>query len=207
VNCAVGAVAFFAAKCLHNIVCLDVFRSFYSCPINEDMDMKDKSNENYAYELHAALKQKDFIRAGKYLNLIHQEMPERFDSIVRLLGLGLRKAYYLIRIDEQFADLNVDSDRLVAVGWTKLQMIAPYVTKDTCEDLLLHAERYTARDLALKLKDKKIVSGVRSVLLYLSPAQYEIFSAALLANGAVRQKGGLRGKEKALIHALKSLIE
>lgn len=164
--------------------------------------MKDKSTETYPYELRAALAKHNFTLAAKYLRKIQEELPEQFDIIIRLLGISTRKAYYLIAIDKKLAELGVSSARLEAIGWTKLQMVAPYINKENCEDLLLLAERYTGRELALKLKNKKIVAGTKSVLLYFNPGDYQIFAAALLANGAKMRNGGLQGKEKALIRAL-----
>lgn len=164
--------------------------------------MKDNPITAYMLEARKARDRRNFITSAKYLRRIQEEAPDRFDAIVSLIGLSIRKAYYLISIDKKFAELKVDIARLDAIGWTKLQIIAPYITEVNCESLLLHAERYTARELKQVLKNKKITNGTKSILLHLAPGEYQIFAAALLENGAKMRNGGLQGKEKALVRAL-----
>ena len=164
--------------------------------------MTDKSSQTYPYELHAALSKRNFMLAAKYLRKIREEMPEHFYIVIRMLGISMRKAYYLLMIDEKFSKLQVNIARLETIGGTKLQMIAPHINESNCEDLLLLAERFTGRELALRLKNRKIAAGTRSVLLYLAPGDYQVFAAALLANGAKMRNGSLQGKEEALLKAL-----
>lgn len=164
--------------------------------------MKDKTAKNYPVELRAALKQGDFLIAAKYLRKIHEEAPETFDTVLSLFKIGRRRAYYLISLEKQLSKLNLDNERLRSIGSTKLQIVAPHMTPDNCESLLLLAERFTGRELSQKLRNERLVKGERSVLLYFSPTQYKIFIATLLANGAEKAGNGLRGKERALIKAL-----
>ena len=166
--------------------------------------MKEKPPKDYPVELITAIRSGDFLVAAKFLRKIQEEAPETFDLILSLFKIGRRRAYYLISLDKQLSKLNLDQERLRNIGSTKLQMIAPHMTPENCESLLLLAERFTGRELSQKLRNEKIVKGERSVLLYFSPSQYKIFVSALLANGAQTAGNGLRRKERALIRALTS---
>src|SRR3546814_948873 len=87
----------------------------------------------------------------------------------------MRKAYYWAQIDRQFSTLAIDRMRLHHVGWTKLQVIGPYVTKGNCHDLLCLAEAHTVYELATLMRGEEPHPDARCVQLYLSPEQYEVF--------------------------------
>ena len=99
--------------------------------------------------------------------------------------------------------LGIPRDRLVRTGWTKLAAIAENLEAGAEEALAL-AETYTAKELPALLKGAPRKAKARTVLLRLTPRQYDQFEAVLLGNGARRPKRGrgLSGKEKALMKAL-----
>jgi hypothetical protein len=145
-----------------------------------------------------------FLLAARRLREVQDENPHLFPVVAKFLNIGLRRAYYFARIDRTFRELEVDDDRLTAIGWTKLKLLADYIDGDNCEYLLDMAEKSTVRELSLIVRREVPQPGTRCITLYLTPDQYEVFSGAVTANGAVKVGGGLANKEKALINALSS---
>jgi hypothetical protein len=134
-----------------------------------------------------------------------QRMPGSMKAVVAQTGLSLRKAYYLLSIWERFAALNVSQVLLAEVGWTKLAMIARICAKGDEMEALELARHTTTRELPRILQGGRRDRPRRhSVLLRLSPTQYEVFAQALTKFGATTAKKGkgLIGKERALIKAL-----
>jgi len=150
----------------------------------------------------AQLSKQDLVGAGELLRQIRDEFPKFFDAAVSISGIGKRKAYYLLQIQTQFGDFNIPAARLNAIGWTKLQMIGPHVTEENCELLLQMAEHYKAHQVKAILKGEKPLLKGRCVLLYFTQEQYKIFSAAVVASGAIKKRSGIIGTEAALIAAL-----
>lgn len=145
-----------------------------------------------------------FLLAARRLREVQDENPHLFPVVAKFLNIGLRRAYYFARIDRTFRELEVDDDRLTAIGWTKLKLLADYVDGRNCEFLLETAEKSTVRELSLILRHEVPQAGTRCITLYLTPDQYEIFYEAVTANGAIKIGTGLANKEKALINALSS---
>src|SRR3546814_16959002 len=63
------------------------------------------------------------------------------------MGLGGRKAFYLIAIDRAFSELPVPKARLADIGWTKLHVLAPIVDHEHYENLLSKVDDCSVRDL------------------------------------------------------------
>ena len=57
--------------------------------------------------------------------------------------LGSRKAYYLLKIAEQYQKLPRFSSRLKAIGWTKLTIIGERITRENAAQLIELAETHT----------------------------------------------------------------
>ena len=146
-----------------------------------------------------------FLLLARRLRDVQDETPEMFASVAKLNGIGLRKAFYLARIDRQFRTLGVDENHLCAIGWSKLRLICDHITEASCKQLLQLAETSTVHELELKMRNEEPVDGTRCVTLYFEPAEYEIFAAAILSNGGLKSGRGLAGQEKALIKALASI--
>lgn len=131
--------------------------------------------------------------------------PGSLMRVVARSGLGRRKAYYLVAIWRRFATLPVERALLARVGWTKLAIIARAVPAGEERAALDIALATTSRDLPRVLKGGPREARRRhSVLLHLSPTQYQVFAQALAQFGAGPPKKGrgLVGKERALIRAL-----
>jgi hypothetical protein len=148
-----------------------------------------------------------FLDATRLLRKVQDETPERFAELAELCGMSIRKAYYLAQIDRKFEELGFPEDRLYEIGWTKLQIIGPYIDKENCVALVRLAEVYTAQKLKMIVQGKYPFKGARSVFLYFTSKQYEIFESAVVSCGAVKVGKGLAGKEEALITMLSGLTE
>src|SRR5690606_10289370 len=97
----------------------------------------------------------NFLYAARQLREVQDETPELFQTVVEYTGIGLRKAYYLVQIDRQFSKLGIERNRLGRVGWTKLQLIGPYISKANCEELLSLAEKHTAYELSMIMRGEE----------------------------------------------------
>jgi hypothetical protein len=168
------------------------------------VSMSDKSlNEKVEWAAHWT--EDGFLLLAKRLREVQDKTPELFASVAGLCGIGLRKAFYLARIDRQFRTLGVDGNRLYAIGWSKLRLIGDCINGVNREQLLKLAETCTARELELKMRNVEPVDGTQCVNLYFEPAEYEVFAATILNHGGLKSGRGLTGQEKALIKALSSI--
>ena len=93
--------------------------------------------------------------------------------------------------------------RLNRIGWTKLQIIAPYVTKENREELVALAEAHTAVNLKAIMRGEPPILGGRTVVLHFTKKQFAAFAEAILAHGATKNGAGFLDKERALPKALK----
>lgn len=165
--------------------------------------MKKKSfTPEQRAEIIAAFIGANFIEAARYLRDAQEETPELFEEVVKLTGIGMRKAYYLAEIDRRFRKLGVDRNRLRAIGWTKLQIIGRHIDKINLEELLSLAETHTAYELNSLMRGEQPHPETRCVVHYFTPEQFEVFEKSVLANGGVKSGRGLLDKEEALAKAL-----
>jgi hypothetical protein len=121
-----------------------------------------------------------------------------------LSGLGLRKAYYLLSIDQQLSRINISPAQLRRIGWTKLQIIAKRITRKNMRQLIAMAEQNTSYQLTKVIRGIKAKRKKRCILMYFTEAQYRKFEAAVLRNGGIRRGRGLINKEQAILRALKA---
>ena len=140
-----------------------------------------------------------FIELGRLLLTIHEDHRPLLRGWIKRSGISRRKAYYMIAIARAFEAYGVKKERLAAIGWTKLQIIAPHVQPDNIEDLLTLAETRTARRLKAEFRTDLETSDTRCVLFYFSPEDYARLEAALLKRVAGKFGRGLVDKEKALM--------
>ena len=126
------------------------------------------------------------------------------DELASHVKLSRRTICYLLKVWQTFSDLGMPRERLVQVGWTKAAVVIENCAPEEMEEALALAETATAKELPALLKGAAPKAKARTVLLRLTPRQYDQFAAVLLANGARRSRGerGLSGKEKALMKAL-----
>jgi hypothetical protein len=145
---------------------------------------------------------KDFLTLARRLREVQDIAPDIFFEVIEVAGVGRRKAYALIQIDNSFRKLSFDRDRLLGIGWTKAVLVAPHIGQQNCEELLGLAEDHTAHDLAVVLTGGVAHPGQRVVLLYFLIEEYELFERMALAHGAIREGRGLAGKEQAVVSIL-----
>ncbi len=164
------------------------------------------SDESDKIESVADLIGDNFLELGRMLRELQDADPDTFFPVVDRLGLSQRKAYYLVKIDRTFRSLPIPSERLHAIGWTKLQLIAPHVSPETWVELIELAETRTVHQLEAILRGEETGDKEHCVLLYLSELQYEVFRRAVLAHGGLAVKGALKRREEALTAALSKVL-
>jgi len=147
-----------------------------------------------------------FLDQAAHLREVLEETPEDFPKEAKALGISLRTAYYLVEVDRTFETLPVSRERLLKIGWTKLQLISAGLTEDDLEERLARAEAHTVQELRdLFEGDGDAPTKKRTVLLYLAPEEYAVYAEVLKAHGAKPSPRGLSGQEAALMTALKKL--
>ena len=144
-----------------------------------------------------------FLELASLLRNLQETDPVWFKTLTKIPQLGRRKAYYLIEIDRAYGGLNLPTPRLNKIGWTKLQLMAAYVTGENVEQLPKLAETHTAFNLRTIMHGKEPIINGRSVLLQFTRKQFKAFCKAILAHGAVKNGNGFVDKEEALVKALK----
>jgi hypothetical protein len=140
-----------------------------------------------------------FLDLARTLRELKTVDPALFRLCIANSHISTRKAYYLLTVIETFDKLHVPDERLQAIGWTKLTVMAKHVNKDNIKEALKLAETARTRDLKVLVKGKWPEKKPHCVLMYLTTAQYEVFSKVLLQFGAKHGPRGLIGKEEALI--------
>jgi hypothetical protein len=167
-------------------------------------DNDDEEDGLYFETLLLIARENDkFLTLAANLRALHDTAPDDFRALAKLRILGRRKAYYLVEIDRVFGGDKAMSVRLNRIGWTKLQIIAPYVTKENRESLVTLAEAHTAVNLKALMRGQAPILGGRTVVLHFSKKQFAVFAEAILAHGATANGEGFVDKERALIKALK----
>lgn len=146
-----------------------------------------------------------FLEIARILRKMKEEDPVSFRAVPDTTPIGRRKSFALVRIDKVFGGRGLPEERLVNIGWAKLNAIAPFVTPMTCEPLLQLAESHKFLDLERILRGQTPIPDGRVVLLEFAPAEYSAFAGTLLAYGAVRSGKGLFRKEQALLAAFADL--
>jgi hypothetical protein len=152
----------------------------------------------------------NFLELGRSLRQLLDGDADLFQQIVDKTNLGRRKAYYLVEVSRIFDPLPVLRARLRRIGWIKLQLIGKHVTPSNLEDLLQLAEATPSKELERQMRGEEPLGNAHCVLMYFSPKDFELLEETLIEHGPTRvphRRGGLQGKEKALIAALKEAKE
>ena len=144
----------------------------------------------------------DFLGLARYLRLEHDRDPAAFPQVAEGLGVKRRRAYYLLEVEKAFRDLPIDEDRLRKVGWTKLRHLSRVISRENCEEMIAAAESLPVQAVK-EIAEGKRPSDRRGMLFFLTPEESEIVTQALLTHGARQTNYGLRGKEAALVRALR----
>jgi hypothetical protein len=148
------------------------------------------------------------IELAEALWKAERQKPGSLKDIATETGMSLRKAYYLFELWDKFADLKVNRDLLVDVGWTKLAIVAKHLQPGMELAFLDLAQRNTAKELpAILLGGSQDLDKARSVQLRLTPTQYKTFEAVLRKFGAKSAKNGhgLVNKEKAIMRIVNKM--
>jgi len=147
----------------------------------------------------------DFMDHARLLHSLYEDDPAEFGKVAEGLGIGQRKAYYLVEIGRAFQGIPVTREQAMAIGWTKLQLISSRINQKNCKLLLAQAELYPVHELKEILEGKSPLSEKRCVLIYFTEEQYDRFANVLVLYGAKRKGRTLRFKEEAILAALSKL--
>ena len=148
-----------------------------------------------------------FLDLVKTLSQLKKQSPDMFHKLYQKTNLGRRKAYYLVEVYEAFRGLPVPRSKLKEVGWTKLQLLGKFVTKDNVLELLKTAKELSSKQLIAYLKGEELDENAHCVLMYFDTKQYQVLEEVLLAHGGAKSGRGVVNKEDALITALKKLVK
>ncbi|HEY8008762.1 MAG TPA: hypothetical protein VIE66_18710 [Methylocella sp.] len=149
---------------------------------------------------------------ARALRMLHDRDGAGWGPFLERAGIGLRRAYYLVQIDEQLSKLGIQPTTIDNIGWTKLQVIAPYLDKGNKTERLALAKISSTKQLQAlarswkagkKKKTPASLVPLRCVLLYFTREQYAEFEEAIRANGGEpHRKEGLSNKEAALMNII-----
>ena len=147
----------------------------------------------------------DFLEMGRLLALALASGGAAFEHRRQMLGLGLRRARYFVRVWNAFGSLDVDREMLLAVGWTKLQLVAHVVNSRNVGAWLVFLLNHSYQEARRVVDGKLPLEKLHALMFYLLPAEYEIVAAGLVKFGAIHEKGALIDKERALVAAMAHL--
>lgn len=154
-----------------------------------------------------------FLEIGKLLRAFYEDLAgeegaksQALAEILAGTGIARRRAYYWIEIDRVFSKLDVPAQRLKAIGWTKLSLIAKHVDAVSLEAWLTFAEKNTVEELTALLKDQE--PPAHTLRFKLTDKQYAVVAGTLLSNGAYLTAGaGLANKELALMKICRTVAK
>jgi len=144
----------------------------------------------------------DFLAVADHLSAVQKKDGDRLLEEAARLGVGRRKAYYLLELREKLQSIPAPRDQLRKIGWTKLQVIADQLSPANYQTLLQQAERYPLHMLKDLRAGERVPVEKHYLGFSLTPEQYQIVRKTLLAHGATENAKGLRKKEAALVAAL-----
>jgi hypothetical protein len=163
-----------------------------------------KTDELYTTALSLAKTfDEQFVELAATLRKLQETDPDRYRDFVKASKVGTRKAYYLVSIDRTFRKLKVPKKVLTDLGWTKLTVLEPHVTKTNWKEMLEYAKTHTVADLKQYVKGEEPVANAHPVLMYFNPADYNELMETLLQNGASKERRGIVNKEQALMELVR----
>lgn len=145
---------------------------------------------------------RDFVKLGRVLGELQAvtETLDEFQVMLGEIGIGYRKARYLIRLAEVVAELGLDEEKLVQIGWTKATMLAPVMGPRNADWLIKMAGTMTAVELKALLEGES--EELQTVTFYVSKAQKETLMNALGRRGARSSGRHVVGKTAALMRVI-----
>lgn len=156
---------------------------------------------------------KSFHAFSSALWMAHSNNPTVMHEVARVAGIKRRALFYLSDVGGFLTEHNITEDQAERIGWTKIQIVARHIRRDTkvgkrlIQRYLTIAEHTTAHRLpaALKNQDADRTVASRTVLLRIPADAYPALENALLAHGAEKQGRGLVGKEVAIMALVQSM--
>lgn len=152
--------------------------------------------------LELALEPSAFLGLGRSLAILREISPTKFRRVSKLAGLGSRKAYYLVELTGRLKEYSRHHARLARLGWTKCQLIGPYLTSKNVLDIIEFAEQSSVKQLDQYLRSGRTTGKRRCVIMYFSATDYRKVKDALMDFGAKERGRGLEGKEAAMMKAI-----
>jgi hypothetical protein len=156
-------------------------------------------------ELSGAIDE-NFLELAKALRTLQDTDTEEFLRAVKNSGLGKRKAYYLVSIDRTFSTIPVPKLRLKKIGWTKLNLLTPHISKDNYAAMLKAAEQYTAKELEAHLNGRSVEEKKKAFLAYLNQEGYDVLAEAFSRVGGRRSGRGWTNKGAALVALAQTVV-
>lgn len=150
--------------------------------------------------------EQSFMALARLLRDLIDAESGAVQAICSATPLKKRRIYCLARIARVF-DGHVDDARLTAIGWTKLDVLAPHVNSENMEHLLRLAEANPPAVLLRLLTGAESLDGSHTIQLTFSSEEYAIYCRAIEAAGAKRKGKGYVGKESALIEIFRLYID
>lgn len=156
---------------------------------------------------------KSFHAFSSALWMAHSNNPAVMHEVARVAGIKRRALFYLSDVGGFLTEHNISEDQAERIGWTKIQIVARHVCRDTkvgkrmIQRYLNIAKHTTAHRLPVALKNQDAERAVpsRTVLLRLPADAYPALEDALVAHGARKQGRGLVGKEVAIMALVQSV--
>ena len=181
-------------------------------PVQEGPLMKPRDLRRKVLQL-AKGGTKNFYDLARFLAPLHDLRPALLKKVEERSNLRRRTLYYLVDVGRMLRNYHIDKAQAERIGWTKLQILASYLNKnDAVSDeeltrLLETAAEKKAHELPSVLAGKSRKTRSRTVLLRLSPSEYEDFAEALVRHGAIRKGRGLLNQKKALMKLVRTALE
>ncbi len=185
-------------------------------PIGTRMGELKMKTDNAVSEIRQVMKDDtgNFLKIGELLRKAHDELLAEtgadgtidFEALLKKVGIKPRRAAYWMEIDRVYGGLKLSPKRLRKIGWTKLCLIAVYVTTQSIDEMLNHAEEKTVPQLRAFLDHAELPTRV--LAFNLTDGQYATVASALLSNGAyLTGTAGLGNKEAALVRVCKRVSD
>lgn len=148
----------------------------------------------------------DFLANARELRHLLETDRAAFHERAKELSFNQRKAYYLVQIDRAFADIDADEALLRKVGWTKLGILAPHVSRGNYKDLLAKALGLSAQELQVTVAAEPGQPKNHHVALRMTDDQKAVFDAAIKAYSPPGRRAALVDKAAILTAALEAAL-
>lgn len=132
-----------------------------------------------------------FYELALRLRELHDQDQAAFNAAIRDRSIRRRRAYELLRIANAFADAGLAVERLEAIGWTKLALVAKRLSdlnrrvRSGCRSKVTSIwQRHTVHELPARLAMMVEPLNTRLVSLWLTPEEYEVYRVSMIAHGA-----------------------